>query len=190
MNSDPAINCVVFESLQDDNLVRSVGQGSTKDPNCVRTVWQQIQKEAVIREDQVRRIYVEWEPAQEDKDFIKTSFTKAQLSFSFKRPKDGQWDEAMKAAEKQMQQTAEKQSTPNLKQRKIQRMAALLFLFAASTWLIWLGDSWLLHGVLPVKYIGYFLGFFGLLGVCRVNIWAGGPLDPRMDIPPDGGRAE
>lgn len=187
MNSDPAINCIVFESQQGDNLIRSVGQANTKDPNCVRTVWQQIQKEVVIREDLVCRIYSDWEPAQEDKDFIKTTFRNAQLTFSFKRPKEGQWDEAMKSAEKQLQQ-AEKQSTPA--QRKIQRLAALIFLFGVSAWLIWLGNSWLLHGVLPVKYIGYFIGFFGLLGICRVNIWAGGPLDPRMDIPPDVNRSK
>ena len=185
MNSDPAINCIVFESQQGDDLVRATGQANTKDVHCIRTVWSQIQKEIATREDQVRRIYAEWEPSEQDKDFIKTTFGNAQLTYSFKRPKDGQWDEAMKSAEKKMRQTAEANSTPNVAQRKIQRVAALIFLFAASALLIWLGDDWLVHGVLPMKYVGYFLAFFGLLGICRVNIWAGGPLDPRLDITPE-----
>jgi hypothetical protein len=34
---------------------------------------------------------------------------------------------------------------------------------------------------LPAQYLGYFLLGLAALGLCRVNIWYGGPIDPRFD---------
>lgn len=40
--------------------------------------------------------------------------------------------------------------------------------------------GWLLNG-LPAQYVGYTLYAFAGLGMLGVNVWYGGPLDPRLD---------
>ena len=67
-----------------------------------------------------------------------------------------------------------------VKRPKHQRMAALVYLFLISGWLVFLRDRWTIS-MIPVRYLGYALGAFGLLGLFGVNIWYGGPLDPRRD---------
>jgi len=49
---------------------------------------------------------------------------------------------------------------------------------------IWLGDDWRI-GSVPAHSIGYIVAAIGLAGVFGINIWAGGPLDPKND-PPSG----
>ena len=34
---------------------------------------------------------------------------------------------------------------------------------------------------IPVCYLGYFLAVLGILGLCGVNVFLGGPLDKRKD---------
>lgn len=38
-----------------------------------------------------------------------------------------------------------------------------------------------LTGGPPAQYVGYAIGGLGVLGHCGVNIWHGGPIDPRND---------
>jgi hypothetical protein len=65
--------------------------------------------------------------------------------------------------------------------RRHKRAGALVFLFAASGLFIYFGlRGWTLSS-LPADYVGYLLAFFGVLGLCGVNIWYGGPLDPDDD---------
>lgn len=61
-----------------------------------------------------------------------------------------------------------------------QRAALLLFMFSASAWLISMGDSWTVDGI-PAKYVGFGIAAFATAGLLRINIWYGGPLDPRKD---------
>lgn len=42
------------------------------------------------------------------------------------------------------------------------------------------GRGWLLND-LPAQYVGYFLYAFAGAGMLGVNVWYGGPLDPRLD---------
>jgi hypothetical protein len=68
--------------------------------------------------------------------------------------------------------------------RRLQRALALVFLFAASGFFVYLGyRGWAVNFV-PAQYLGYFLATCGVLGLCGVNIWHGGPLDPRHDPQP------
>jgi hypothetical protein len=41
--------------------------------------------------------------------------------------------------------------------------------------------SCLLDGIIPVPWIGYFFIIIGILGLCGVNVFYGGPLDLRLD---------
>lgn len=65
--------------------------------------------------------------------------------------------------------------------RQQKRTIALIFLFLFSGYLIWLGlDGWTIR-TMPAHYLGYLLIAFGIAGLLGVNIWYGGPLDPRKD---------
>jgi hypothetical protein len=60
----------------------------------------------------------------------------------------------------------------------------LAFLLVFGLWLVYLGfQGWVVSGGLPIQYIGYLLLVFWLAGLFGVNIWYGGPLDPRRDRP-------
>lgn len=72
--------------------------------------------------------------------------------------------------------------------RPQQRGIALLGFFALSGFLVYLGfEGWTLNGILPLEYVGYFFTGVAVLGLCGVNIWANGPLDPNLDPKPDDG---
>jgi hypothetical protein len=70
--------------------------------------------------------------------------------------------------------------------RRVARMAALAFFFVFGAFL---GAIGLDHGRgIDLRFLaagGMFL-FAGMLGTCGVNVWRGGPLDPRNDPTPDG----
>ena len=65
------------------------------------------------------------------------------------------------------------------------RAFSLVALFAASAVTIAAGlNGWvLLKGAaeIPMHFLGFALGGAALLGICGVNIWIGGPLDPQKD---------
>jgi hypothetical protein len=68
--------------------------------------------------------------------------------------------------------------------RRGYRAFSLVFLFGLAGFLIYLGfDGWVINRSLPAQYIGYLIAVCGVLGMCGVNIWSGGPLDPRKDPP-------
>lgn len=62
------------------------------------------------------------------------------------------------------------------------RRASLVFLFDFGGLLVYLGfDGWTFNKVLPTHFAGFFLIASGIAGLFEVNIWHGGPLDPRFD---------
>ena len=67
--------------------------------------------------------------------------------------------------------------------RRSQRFVATLGMFLFAGWMIYAGRHGLVfvRSQLPVDYAGYIVAAFGLLGLCGVNIWRGGPLDPQND---------
>lgn len=63
------------------------------------------------------------------------------------------------------------------------RRGALVFLVGVAACLVYFGNQGLRIDFLPAQYLGYFLLAFTALGAVGVNIWYGGPLDPRFDPP-------
>lgn len=67
--------------------------------------------------------------------------------------------------------------------RSSQRLVAMLGMFLFAAWLIYEGRQGLVftRSQMPVDYAGYMIASFGVLGLCGVNIWRGGPLDPQRE---------
>jgi hypothetical protein len=64
--------------------------------------------------------------------------------------------------------------------QQAKRYLCLVGIFAASGWFVWLGDEWRISTV-PAHYLGYLVAAIGVAGLLGVNIWAGGPLDKKID---------
>jgi hypothetical protein len=65
-----------------------------------------------------------------------------------------------------------------------QRRLWLLAFLGLSSFLVYTGwQGWRANGI-PTQYFGYLFGAFAVAGLCGVNIWYGGPFDPRFDPPP------
>lgn len=86
----------------------------------------------------------------------------------------------------QAQYVIDYHSAPEKLRRERRRNRAIAFaaLLAAAWLLIHFGERGLQLEGLPAQYLGYFLLGGCLLGAAGVNIWYGGPLDPRGDPPP------
>jgi hypothetical protein len=68
--------------------------------------------------------------------------------------------------------------------RSTQRHLSLAFLIAVGVVLIVLGfQGWVVDNFLAAQYLGYFLVGLAALGLFGVNVWRGGPLDPKLDEP-------
>ena len=61
------------------------------------------------------------------------------------------------------------------------RAISLVGIFAAGGFFIWIGlDGWKIS-TLPAHYLGFIVLAIGVAGMCGLNIWHGGPLDPKND---------
>ena len=67
--------------------------------------------------------------------------------------------------------------------RQAKRAFAIIGMFVFAGWMIYEGLNGLIFASskMPVHYAGYIVAVMGVLGMCGVNIWRGGPLDPRND---------
>lgn len=96
------------------------------------------------------------------------------------------WNEGVRT-QAAVEHVVESITEPEKLRRKRQawRGWTLTVLFAVAAFLMFVGHrGWEFNGV-PTHYIGYFLFGFAILGGISVNIWYGGPLDPRNDPPVD-----
>jgi hypothetical protein len=67
--------------------------------------------------------------------------------------------------------------------RKQIRTATAIGLIVLGTILGVMGfDGWYINHI-PASLVGLILGVAGVLGLCGVNVWWGGVLDPRNDHP-------
>ncbi len=66
-------------------------------------------------------------------------------------------------------------------QRKRQRAMFLVFLFASGLALVVMGLYGWSVNFIPAYYLGASLIVFGVVGLCGVNIWKGGPYDVTLD---------
>lgn len=67
--------------------------------------------------------------------------------------------------------------------RERYRRISLFVVGAIAAWLTFEGQRGLDIGGVPAQYAGYGLFAFAMLGFAGVNVWRGGPLDPRNDPP-------
>jgi len=65
--------------------------------------------------------------------------------------------------------------------RRQKRAVALICIFLSSAFFIWMGFKGWTIGAVPAHYLGYLVIALGIAGLLGVNIWYGGPLDPRDD---------
>jgi hypothetical protein len=103
MNTDPSQNVFVIEVQKDGALRRFGGHAPTRDSDCLQQVWTALAPQAQLDPRKVQRLYSEWELSKEDLTFARRTFPSAELSFSFTRPKDGDWDAAMATASRTIQ---------------------------------------------------------------------------------------
>lgn len=69
------------------------------------------------------------------------------------------------------------------RKRRSWRRGSLVFFFGLAVAFVYAGHRGVQVEFLPAHYLGYFFFAVTALGVAGVNIWHGGPLDPRMDPP-------
>jgi hypothetical protein len=111
MNADPSINVVVFEIAIDGRLEKLIRDGPTRSANCVQLIWQALEEEYATHTRAVRRLYSEWDPSDEDKAFIRATFpAEVEVTYSFARPADNDWDRAMREVAATIEEVGEKQN--------------------------------------------------------------------------------
>ncbi|GIH13028.1 hypothetical protein [Rugosimonospora africana] len=101
MNADPTTNMVVFLLARGEGE-HAIAGAPTQADDCVRQAWDRASREHRARPDEVTAIYTEWEASDKDNRFIAETFPRAELSHSFTRPTDGDWEPAFAAARQAM----------------------------------------------------------------------------------------
>jgi hypothetical protein len=103
MDADPSKNTVVFEFKRWLSKDTAIAQAATRADDGIEQAWKLASTEKRIKASQVTRIFSEWEPTQADAAFIKQTFPKAEISFSFARPDSAEgWDSALAEARRAM----------------------------------------------------------------------------------------
>jgi hypothetical protein len=111
MDTDAAVNVVVFHIEVEGRLETRLGKAPTRDDDCIRQVWTDLRAKESLRPEGVRGIFSEWEPSAQDKAFLDATFPEqCKVHFSFRRPTTAAgWDEAMGQAAAEIRQGAAKQ---------------------------------------------------------------------------------
>jgi hypothetical protein len=87
----------------------SIASGATQDDYCVQRAWFSLPVKHNRAARKVVRIYSEWQPSAADVEFIKRTFPKAALTYSFERPGLDGWDAAFAAARREIERSAGQQ---------------------------------------------------------------------------------
>lgn len=69
------------------------------------------------------------------------------------------------------------------RKRRSWRRGSLFVFWCVALGMVYAGHQGWKIDLLPAHYLGYFFLLITILGTLGVNIWYGGPLDPRMDPP-------
>jgi hypothetical protein len=94
-NVDPERNIVVLEAVEGGVVRKLLGHGPTRDDRCVEVILSSILKASRVAPEAVTRLYSEWEPTASDAVYIARTLPTAQVTYSFSRPADGDWQVAM-----------------------------------------------------------------------------------------------
>jgi hypothetical protein len=107
VNIDPSTNVVVFAVKREGLPDKLVGQGPTRSPDCIQRIWAELSAKYGVVPADIRQIYTEWQPSAEDAAFLDATFAAdLQVAYSFQRPADDGWDEAMREVERSIRESA------------------------------------------------------------------------------------
>jgi hypothetical protein len=118
MNTDPKVNCVVFEVKRLWKKETFVEEALTQADDGIMMAWRAVQSKTGARPSQVRRIFSEWEPSAEDMVFISDTFPRAEVSYSFSRPSADGWEEAFQEVSRALQAEAAGQLASEFQERR------------------------------------------------------------------------
>jgi hypothetical protein len=108
MSSDPSMNVVVFTIQRQGKQENIVNEVSTQALDGFKTAWGKAQQSHGARAEEVREIYSEWQPSEQDIVFIDEHFPNAKVSYSFDRPTDGNWEQAFARVQRIIEDALEK----------------------------------------------------------------------------------
>ena len=113
-DSNPEVNLVAMEVLEDGRPTRYIGHGPTRQTNCVQLVIEELISTASLRVADVTEIYSEWQLSGADADYLARHVPNAQVTWSFRRPADGNWEAALAVARRKMDESM----TSRLKEKR------------------------------------------------------------------------
>jgi hypothetical protein len=86
-----------------------VGHAETRSRHAIQHVWTSCRLERGVDPSHVTKIHAEWEPSTEDLDFIRATFPgSVEITYSFDRPDEDGWAEALAAVRRQIESAADK----------------------------------------------------------------------------------
>ena len=112
-NVDPERNVVVLEAVEGAEVRKLLGHGPTRDERCVEVILASILKASGVAPGAVTRLYSEWEPTASDAVYIARTLPTAQVTYSFSRPVDGDWQAAMSRVRAVIAEEAQRQRAPS-----------------------------------------------------------------------------
>lgn len=96
MNDDVSRNLVVFRLKGFDEPV--LASAPTQADDAVEQAWASVRQQHKVRASAVSAVYSEWQPSAADRKFMAKNFRKAECTYSFARPADGEWERAFAEA--------------------------------------------------------------------------------------------
>ena len=127
MDADPSKNTVVFEFKRWLSKDTAIAQAPTRLDDGIERAWQLASAEKRIQASQVRRIFSEWEPTHRDAAFIRQTFPKAEVTFSFSRPDSAEgWENAFAEAQRTMMNAMREQILDGAQARREEGKTQLL----------------------------------------------------------------
>ncbi|HEX6681238.1 MAG TPA: hypothetical protein VF062_00470 [Candidatus Limnocylindrales bacterium] len=124
MNIDPSTNMVVFEirGLSEPHVT----SGATRDDYCIQRAWMALPVDHRSAAPHVSQIYSEWQPSPADAEFIRNTFPRANVTFSFERPGPDGWDAALASARLTIEQATSQRDGGGAQQATGRQEAELL----------------------------------------------------------------
>ncbi len=101
-DTNPEVNLVVLEVLEDGRPTRYLGHAPTRQANCVELVIEELISTAALRPADVTDIYSEWQLSDADAAYLARYMPNARVTWSFSRPADGNWEGAFAVARRKM----------------------------------------------------------------------------------------
>ncbi|MEV5720366.1 hypothetical protein AB0L41_41335 [Amycolatopsis mediterranei] len=123
MNDDVSENLVVFRIKGIDEPVLAGTPSQAED--AVEQAWASVRRQHKVRAAAVSAVYSEWQPSAADRKFMAKHFRKAECTYGFARPADGEWERAFAEARAAMAEKRAEEVLPVLWSTSSPRAALL-----------------------------------------------------------------